>query len=47
MASGYDKSPPEPPYESETESGVWLVLVGIAAVLLFASLGFFFTLNPA
>jgi hypothetical protein len=44
MVSGYDKSPPEPPYEPETESGVDLILIAIIVALLFSSFGVLFSL---
>jgi len=42
MASGYDKSPPEPEYEPEFPSGIKLVVVGIFAILLISSFGWLF-----
>ena len=42
MASGYDKSPPEPPHQPETKSGVGLVLMGIIAIVLFSAFGWLF-----
>jgi hypothetical protein len=44
MASGNGKSPPEPPCEPETESGIGLFQIGIVVALLCGSFAVFFAL---